>query len=553
MKKLHAHKENILLINITRLGDMLQATPTIAGMKLENPNCKITVLVEKQFSDICSFLPNIDEVIALDLGMTVRSMVRGGSGVIDAYEYIGEVVKELRSRNFDYCLNMSNSAYTALLIKMLGIERMGGWSSDEEGYRVIQSDWAKLFASSVFHTNRHYNSLNLVDVFRCSADVELHPNSLLMKVNDADISYCEELIRNYNFKNTGPLLCVQAGASQTKRQWAPRNFIKCINDLTQKYNARVIMTGTKAELPIIEEIYQGCDKNNVGIAAGKTNLSQLAALLHISDLLLTGDTGPMHVSVAVGTPVVSMFLASAFGYETGPYSEGNLVLQPVIVCGPCNPNKSCSRPDCHDTIDPGKLADLVAMRIGGDVTTLPEGFADPNHLIVFRTYFDQDGFYNMKPLNASENDTRIAKFRNAYRKMWMEDIGGLGEESESVKSFTPSSLQIVDPAISGLENLVEMGAKGDKLIHRLIDLIKDPRGSGSDLKEVNDQLSRLDVEIEKVGYHYPELGPLTRMFIFAKENISGSDAEVLASQMSEVYRKLERRGKKLSSHYRTIN
>ena len=121
MRKTHAHKENILLINITRLGDMLQATPTIAGMKLENPDCKITVLVEKQFSDICSYLPHIDEVMAIDLGMTVRSMVRGGSGIVDAYEYIGEVVENLRGRNFDYCLNMSNSAYTALLIKLLGI------------------------------------------------------------------------------------------------------------------------------------------------------------------------------------------------------------------------------------------------------------------------------------------------------------------------------------------------------------------------------------------------------------------------------------------------
>jgi ADP-heptose:LPS heptosyltransferase len=53
MIKRYPHKQKVLLVNITRLGDMLQATPTIAGIKAENPNCHITVLVEKQFEDVC--------------------------------------------------------------------------------------------------------------------------------------------------------------------------------------------------------------------------------------------------------------------------------------------------------------------------------------------------------------------------------------------------------------------------------------------------------------------------------------------------------------------
>ncbi len=176
MKKRYPDKSNVLLVNITRLGDMLQATPTVAGMKQENPDCRVTVLVEKQFEDVCHWIPNIDEVLSLDLGMTVRSLTREGEGIVDAFEYIDETVTDLRSRGFDYCLNMSSSAYTALLLRLVGVERNGGWRADAEGYRIIESDWARLFATSVFHQNRQYNSLNLVDVFRCSADVEEHPN-----------------------------------------------------------------------------------------------------------------------------------------------------------------------------------------------------------------------------------------------------------------------------------------------------------------------------------------------------------------------------------------
>ncbi len=108
MRKRYPHKSNVLMVNITRLGDMLQATPTIAGIKMENPDCRVTVLVEKQFSAICHWLPHIDEVRALDLGMTVRALARGSDGIIDAYEYVTDVVEDLKSRGFDYCLNMSS-------------------------------------------------------------------------------------------------------------------------------------------------------------------------------------------------------------------------------------------------------------------------------------------------------------------------------------------------------------------------------------------------------------------------------------------------------------
>ena len=76
MKRRYPHKSNVLLVNITRLGDMLQATPTIAGVKMENPDCKVTVLVEKQFEGVCHSIPGIDDVVSIDLGMTVRSMTR---------------------------------------------------------------------------------------------------------------------------------------------------------------------------------------------------------------------------------------------------------------------------------------------------------------------------------------------------------------------------------------------------------------------------------------------------------------------------------------------
>ena len=128
MRRRYPEKSNVLLVNITRLGDMLQATPTIAGIKRENPGCKITVVVEKQFQEVCRWIPDIDEVISLDLTYVVKCLHRDGEGVVEAYRYFHEIIEDLRSRKFDYSLNMASSAYTALILSLVGTPRMGGWT-----------------------------------------------------------------------------------------------------------------------------------------------------------------------------------------------------------------------------------------------------------------------------------------------------------------------------------------------------------------------------------------------------------------------------------------
>ncbi len=533
-------------MNITRLGDMMQATPTITGMKMENPDCKITVVVEKQFDEVCKWIPDIDELLSIDMGMTVRCLAREGDGIIDAYEYVDEFVRDLRARNFDYCLNMSSSAYTALLLNLVGIKRSGGWTSDEEGYRVIETDWARLFATSVFHQNRRYNSLNLVDVFRCSADVEKHPNRLQIKIDKEASAYCRDLMASAGFTNTGPLVAIQAGASQQKRQWAPEKFSRLINILVEKQNARIVLTGSRKELPIIERIKAGCP-SNVFIAAGKTSIPQLAALLHMSDILITGDTGPMHIGVAAGTPLIAFFLASAFGFETGPYSEGNIILQPAIECGPCNPNKPCARPDCHDHILPEDVAELVRLRLKEDIKKLPEGMFDPRRVYAYRSFFDEYGFCDLALMNGPAVDL-FEDYRVAYRKLWLDDVGDLTKHNGA----SLSDLEISVRSIDGLGDMLDCARNGRIFIQRLIELIRNREAPGRLLGELNETISELDRRIEHLGYHYPHLGPLSRMFIFAKENISGTEAVDLASQTGGLYFDLERRSIKLGAYYAKI-
>jgi ADP-heptose:LPS heptosyltransferase len=555
---------NILVVAVTRIGDMLQASPTIAGFKLENPAAKVTVLVEKSFAAICDGIPNIDEVIQIDLALINRCLNEDKEGLIEAYKYVDQMIADLKAKQFDFCINMSSSSYTAFLIKLLGIEDSRGWISDDEGNRQITTPWARLFAAFIYHGNREYNGLNIVDIFRCSAGVKEHPDRLLFNVNEEARSKAKQLISS-KFTSTyrsdnGPVICLQAGASQEKRQWNSRYFAQVSKLLVERLNAKLIFTGTKSEAPIIDQVFAQYSHPNMVSVAGETKLDELAGILEQADLLVTGDTGPMHLSVAVGTPVVSLFLASALGYETGPYGEGNIVIQPQIACSPCNPIYTCSTTECHQQISPELVYELVEMRLKTQAKevkniTLSSSYANPSQVAVYVTCFDEDSFYDMKQINPGKavgKNGHSARYfenaRNAYKKLWKEELDGIVSQFP-VNQFSIEKEGLPEDYRVNLERIVNLSHAGTSLIEQLVGLIRNEQSSANALGVISSQMSQVDRQLEDVGLSTPVIGALIRMFVMEKENMQSEDAESLAWEMGDLYRTLAMRIEKFERYY----
>ncbi len=544
--------KNILIVAITRLGDMLQSTPTLVGLKAQNPGARITVLIEKQFATVCAGIPGVDEVYVVDLGYLCRCLHRENDGIVEGYKYIEEVVRDLRERKFDCSINMSNSSYTALLLKMIDAEINTGWLADAEGFRLMADPWAMLFAAFVYHQNRDFNCLNLVDIFRCAAGVSQHPRGLCFNVSDSAKSFARRFLEESGLGDTGPLVFVQAGASQAKRQWGPERFARLNRILVEQLGARVVYTGSGGERPLIEEILSLYSHRRIVTSAGRTNFDQLAALLKEADVLITGDTGPMHLSVAVGTPVVAMFLASALCFETGPYSAGNLIMQVQMTCSPCNPNFPCTRPDCHERISPELVAYLTQLRLstpqGREVEMkVPASVASPSSVSIYRTDFDQDGFLTFTSINgtASYHGQKVGYFesaRQAYAALWKEEFAGVPFCALSPEA--PTEYPMLHPSLVGLRQALQWADEGERVIDQLVEVIKDVNSSSLLLGELGSRQEQIDKDLESISLAYPLIGALVRIFIMEKENMRGSDALMLAQETKELYRRLKRRGRR---------
>ncbi len=534
------------------MGDLLQSSPTIIGLKNQYPNAEITIVVDKQFASICKGIPGVDDIYVMDMNFIARGISEGGEGLILTYEYVCNLVDDLKAYSFDMCLNMSNSAYTALLIKMLNIKKNTGWLSDDEGYRIMADPWAMLFSAFVYHSNREYNELNLVDIFRCAAGVTEHPRKLCYEPENKSKTKATQFLEETFEDSEGPLIAIQVGASQVKRQWAPRKFALLTRYLIEDLNARIIYTGAPAESGIIESVQAEYPSKRAVNLAGKTSIDELGAFLTEADLLITGDTGPMHLSVAVGTPVVAVFLASALCYETGPYGPGNIVVQPQISCNPCNPNYPCLRPDCHDLVSPELMAHLAKLRLRVAIEdnaslTVSKEIAPTTEVRIFRTDFDQDGFLKFIPINgeASEKGNPegfLDACRASYRQIWKEELMNIAPVMGMEQASTSYLSEICEPVLLLSQN-------GIKTLERLKNLAQIGGGAPGELEAVELAITEVDEALEKHSLTFPILGALVRIFIMEKENMRGVDLIELSTKTQKFYGDLDRRVRKFQTYF----
>ena len=128
--------------------------------------------------------------------------------------------------------------------------------------------------------------------------------------------------------------------------------------MIQELKAGIIILGSKEDIPLAEKISFLASGKPL-VAAGKTSLKTLSALLERVDLLVTNDSGPMHIAAALGTPVVALFGPTNPGL-TGPYGDGHIVIRKEMECSPCLRGPCIhGRPICMEAITEEEVMEAV--------------------------------------------------------------------------------------------------------------------------------------------------------------------------------------------------
>jgi ADP-heptose:LPS heptosyltransferase len=342
----------ILVLRLERIGDLLMTLPALADLRTFAESADIDLVVGEWNLGLARAIPSVTRVEAL----SARWLARGeeGHGLVRLLRE----ASRWRARRYDLAINFEPDIRSNLLLAASGSRWCAGWSSGGGGAVL---DLALDFDPRAHTTD---NGRRLVStVFQRQAPNGTQP--YLAIPESATRRATERLAR----RGKGPLIGIHASGGRHVKQWEPEKFADLAGRLARDLNATIVLTGGPGDRAIVDVVRAAIPPEQTVDVAGGIDLLDLAALVQQLRVLVTGDTGPMHMATAVGTPVVAVFGASNPA-RYGPRGVVDRVIRADLPCSPCNrirlPPQRCAgqTPDCLAYVSSARVFDATVSALG---------------------------------------------------------------------------------------------------------------------------------------------------------------------------------------------
>ncbi len=310
--------KRILITRTDRLGDVVLSTPIIRAVRKTYPDAYIAFMVRPENKDVIINNPDLNEIILYDKYGKHKSF-------LSTYLFASEIKK----KEFDtaVALHPTNRAHTIFFLA--GIPNRIGYN------RKLSFLLSKVVPHLKQFGNKHESEYNF-DLFRESG-IKLKDDSRIpyMYSSDEDKERIDDFIKTRGIE--GDFICIHAGASCLSKKWDARRFSETADILKEKYKSNIVLVGGEETLSISEEIMTASKKEIIDLT-GALSIGELAELISRSRLFISNDSGPVHVAVAVGTPVISIFGRKSPGLSPkrwGPLGYRDISLHKDVGCDEC--------------------------------------------------------------------------------------------------------------------------------------------------------------------------------------------------------------------------
>lgn len=312
----------IALVKFWGMGSIILLTPAIALLREKYPQATLTFVTQAANRDVLDLLAGVDEVLTLDVG----------HGPARFLASLAELVRAVRKARFDLWIDAEFlTRFSALLTCVSGARVAAGFHVPE------------VARGRFHHVRAPFNGhWHMIDNFCQLASGDLEPVSFhrplerLVPRPEAVASLGAKLAeRGLGTGEPYLVLNPNAGELALERRWSVERFARLADDLLQAFPGKIVTVGAPAERPYVQRMLAGVRaRDRVIDLAGLTSLPELVALFAEARLLVSNDTGPLHVASAVGTPTVAIF-----GPETpvlfGPRGPQHRIVYRALACSPC--------------------------------------------------------------------------------------------------------------------------------------------------------------------------------------------------------------------------
>ncbi len=333
VKQLGAQPLQRILVRSTNwIGDAVMTTPALAALRAHYPQAEIVLLANPLVAELFQFHPSIDRVIIYDR----KGYHRGFSG-------LWRIARELRANRFDAAILLQNAIEAALIAVLALIRKRAGYTTDGRrlllNYPVPVTDEDK----RCHHTDYYLGLLAQLGITGGNGH-------LCLACSHAEQQWAQSVLPD------GDVIAINPGAAYgSAKRWLPERFAEVGDALSERYGATILLTGGPGEIEIGRDIAAAMRCQPVNMI-GKTSVREMMALLSHSRLLVTNDSGPMHVAAAFSVPIVAVF-GPTDHTTTSPAAENVKIVRKPVDCAPCL-LRQC--PTDHRCMTAITAADVVA-------------------------------------------------------------------------------------------------------------------------------------------------------------------------------------------------
>lgn len=348
----------ILIIRLSAIGDVVLTTPVAKALRRAFPDAYIAWVVETKSRDAVEGNPYLDEVIVWDR--------KSGSGSLPmkAIKYIRNLRalgKELRAGKFDVAIDFQGLLRSAVVGRISGARMLVGYDNAREGahrlYKVCLP--VRKLARGV---DLYREMLGLLDV--PTDEMEMH-----FPISDADRTFAGEFIADAlaSRPSARKIVALCPATTWPQKHWTEEGWAGLADALTADYGVLPIFLGSPDDTGLMDRIH-GLMKSDPVSAIGRTTLKQAAAIISRSDLVISVDTGLLHIANALDLPIVGIFGPTTWDYLGK--KDSLAIVAKELKCMPCFKHPSCESFDCMRAITPDDVLSAAERWLTKQITTV---------------------------------------------------------------------------------------------------------------------------------------------------------------------------------------
>jgi lipopolysaccharide heptosyltransferase I len=327
---------NILVVRLGALGDIVHAIPAVAAIRRAHPTARIDWLVERKHRAIVDLLTAVDRTIELERP-SLSAWVAA--------------TRELRGSAYDIAIDFQGLMKSAVLARVSGAPRVVGfsiWHLREKTARPFYSASAPAESAHVIRKN-----LQLLRV------IGIEDQAITFPIADVVSPALDEVRRQTGAR---PFALINPGAAWPNKRWPVDRFAELATFLREASGLVPVVVWGPGEASLATAVIAASE--NAAVAAPPTSILDLVALARRAALVVSGDTGPLHIATAVGTPTVSIF-GPTDPERNGPWSVDDVSVSRFDRCD-CHYDRTCHASSwCLESVTVAEVCAAIQHRLAG--------------------------------------------------------------------------------------------------------------------------------------------------------------------------------------------